>query len=154
MRRFALPVLLGLTLSGVAYAAASVNIASMDVDGVRIRDLSCELSSGGGIMGGMVVASTLAGQKTALDACAPEGGAFKAEWTWTEGSTKVDKVTGVPEKGAACVKEALGPMQSASTGTCTAVVLIGPNEVAEAHYKTLKGEPATPPDEPHEAPAE
>ena len=88
-----------LTLSGTALAAASVSIDSMEVDGVKLLDLQCELSSGGGLMGGMVVASTLASQKEALDACASGGGAYKATWTWTAGKTEVQTVTGLPKSG-------------------------------------------------------
>lgn len=140
MRKMLVPGLVAaLFVSGVAWAGATISIDSMEVDGVRIRDLNCDLSSGGGLMGGMVVASTLASQKQALDACAPDGGAYKAEWTWTAGETTVDKVEGTPSAGADCVKKALSNMESGSTGTCRSAVLVGNPEKAEAHWKALSG---------------
>ncbi|MFT5585579.1 MAG: hypothetical protein ACI9VR_003171 [Cognaticolwellia sp.] len=142
-------VLLGLfTLSGAALAAASISIDSMEVDGVKMLELQCELSSGGGLMGGMVVASTLASQKVALDACASAGGAYKATWIWTDGKTKVQTVSGLPKSGESCVKKALNQMQSGSTGTCGAGVLVGERTQAEAKWALLRPpapEAATPP---------
>lgn len=134
-----------LTFSGAAAAAASISIDAMEVDGVKLLELHCELSAGGGLMGGMVVASTLAGQKAALDACAPEGGAYRASWVWTEGVTEVGAVTGLPESGQACVKRALDAMQSGSTGTCGAGVLVGERAGAEAQWAALQA-PANPPE--------
>jgi hypothetical protein len=118
----------------------------MEVDGVKLLDLQCELSSGGGLMGGMVVASTLASQKEALDACASDGGAYKATWTWTAGKTEVETVTGLPKSGEGCVKKALNQMQSGSTGTCAAGVLVGERTQAEAQWAALN--PAAPAPEP------
>ncbi len=140
-----------LTFSGAAAAAASIAIDSMEVDGVKMLGLQCELGSGGGLMGGMVVASTLAAQKTALDSCAPEGGAYKATWTWTEGKTEVQSVAGLPASGEACVKKALSGMASGSTGTCGAGVLVGERTGAEAQWAAMH--PA-PPEAKEAAPAE
>lgn len=143
--RKAIVLLSLLTCSGAALAAASVSIDSMEVDGVKLLDLKCELSSGGGLMGGMVVASTLASQKEALDACAPEGGAYQATWTWTTGKTEVQTVSGLPKAGEKCVKKALNQMQSGSTGTCGAGVLVGERTQAEAHWAAMKPAPAAEP---------
>jgi hypothetical protein len=125
----------------------------MEVDGVKLLDLQCELSSGGGLMGGMVVASTLASQKEALDACASGGGAYKATWTWTAGKTEVQTVTGLPKSGEGCVKKALNQMQSGSTGTCAAGVLVGERSTAEANWASMNPPPA-PAAEPAAQPAE
>lgn len=137
-----------LSFSGTALAAAAISMDSLEVDGLKLLELRCELSSGGGLMGGMVVASTLASQKETLDACASEGGAYQASWKWTEGKTEVLTVTGLPKSGEGCVKKALNRMQSASTGTCGAGVLVGERTKAEANWAALKPAPAVPASDP------
>jgi hypothetical protein len=101
----------------------------------------------------MVVASTLASQKEALDACASDGGAYKATWTWTAGKTKVQTVTGLPKSGEGCVKKALNQMQSGSTGTCGAGVLVGERTQAEANWASMHPV-VEPPDAPAGEPAD
>ena len=74
---FALPCLVGvlMLLGGTAAAKLSFNVAQLSADGQEVRNLTCELESGG-LFGAIAVVSTLAKQKQALDACASEGAAL------------------------------------------------------------------------------
>lgn len=131
-----------LVLIGMALANTTVQVGSMSADGLEIRDLDCSLESGGLFASALVVAS-LAEHKDALDACAPQGGAFAASWSWGAGSTS-EVSSGVPESGNRCVQKALQATQTDLKGQCTAVVLVGEPEGALAAYQALKGEPAAP----------
>jgi hypothetical protein len=110
----------------------------MNVDGQEIRELKCELASGG-IFASMAVVASLAAQKEALDKCAPAGGAFAASWRWENGKTSDVKVSRSSASAKdACVTKALEKVESGLTGTCTAVVLVGEPEAARKAAAGLK----------------
>jgi len=134
----ALLIALPLTVSAPAHAGASITVEDITVDGVTVKTMQCELTQGG-LMAGVSVVSALAGQKSALDACAPAGGAYKVGWTWTDGETASVAVTeaSAPDT-AACVNSALKAINTGVTGTCTALLLVGDAAGAEAASGALK----------------
>ena len=94
--------------SGIAAAKLNISLGSLSADGQEVRNLSCELDSGG-LFAGLAVVSALAKQKRALDACAPEGAAFSVQFTFAGGGAKEAKVLASSVKGKdACVSRALG----------------------------------------------
>lgn len=131
--------MLGAWLVTAAFAGGTVDVESLSVDGLELRELSCTLDKAP-LLGPLVVGAALAAQKDALHACAPEGHAFRVEWTWSDRTSA--SVTAASAKGADdCVKAALEKMPPALTGRCTAVVLTGPTEAAEKARAGLAGVP-------------
>jgi len=121
-----------------AHAGASITVDDITVDGVTVKTMSCELSQGG-LMAGVSVVAALAGQKTALDACSPAGGAYKVGWTWADGQTaKVAVTEAAAPDTAACVDAALKAINTGVTGQCTALLLVGDPAGAEAASEALK----------------
>lgn len=121
--------MLGAWLVTAALAGGTVEVESLSVDGLELRELSCALDRAP-LLGPLVVGASLAAQKEALDACAPAGHAFRVAWTWSDTTTA--SVGAASTKGAEdCVRTALEKMTPALTGRCTAVVLTGPTEAAE-----------------------
>ena len=131
----ALLAMLALTLSSI-----SINVSGLEVDGQRVSTLECELESGG-FLASAIVVSSLSQQKAALDACAPAGGAYEANWTWGAGAT-VDVVRGEPAEGIGCVKKALEAVESDLNGTCKATILVGDPAGADAALAKLSAPPA------------
>ncbi len=118
-------------LSGPALAGVTVQVDALEVDGLAVKTLHCELQSGGLFASAMVV-GTLSHHKTDLDACAPAGGAVQATWTWSQGKASgVEVPRGSPESAAACVSKVLTSMDAELSGSCKAVVLLGEREAAE-----------------------
>lgn len=128
----------------VLIAAMTLNVESMNVDGLEVRQLQCELEDGG-LLASMLVVGALSQHKAALDACAPEGAAFKTTWTWAAGQTSGVSVdlSSKPAKNA-CVTKVLGDqVQAPVTGTCSAVILVGEAAAAGKAADGLgKAEPA------------
>ena len=94
-------------------------------------------------MASAIVVSSLSQQKTALDACAPAGGAYEASWTWGAGAT-VDVLRGEPTEGIGCVKKALEAVESDLNGTCKAIILVGDPAGADAALTRLSDPPPAP----------
>ena len=133
----------------ILIAAMTLNVGSMNVDGLEVRDLQCELEDGG-LLASMLVVGALSQHKAALDACAPEGAAFKTTWTWASGQTSgvsVDQ-SSKPAKNACVTKILDDQVQAPVTGTCTAVILVGEavaaGKAADALGKLEPAEAATP----------
>lgn len=148
----ALLVAAPLLLPARAGGATRVSVESLNVDGVEVRDLACELDEGG-MFAVMAVVGALAKQKKALDACAPAGAAFHTTWTWSGGKTAAVEVkrSSLPPKDA-CVARALRAAGSGPAGTCEAIVLAGAAKGAQAAADELRKETAPAP-EPAPAPA-
>ena len=130
--------LLFAALLAPALAGTDINVEEMNVDGLVVRELKCSLASGG-FMGPITVVGTLAQQRTAIDACTPTGGAFRATWTWTGGkvaSTKVDQSS--PAAKSACFQAALQAAVPSLDGSCSALVLAGEKAGAETAAASLK----------------
>ena len=130
-----------LTLSAPARAGATIQVDQMTIDGVDVRALRCELEKGG-LMASVSVVAAVAGQKAALDACAPTGAASQVKWTWAGGATSSVHVaqSSAPET-AACVNQAMSTITTDVVGVCEAVILSGPTEAAEAGVAALKPVP-------------
>lgn len=129
------------SLISTARAEVQVSVGEMSVDGLDVRALQCTLDKGGFLAAATVVGS-LAQQREALDACAPEGAAFAVKWTW--GAAAASEVTGSSKPTAdACIQKALSTTQSSLNGQCTAVVLVGEDAAAAAAAAPLL-EAATP----------
>lgn len=122
--RFAL-LLPCLLATPAAIAETKVSIGAVTVDQLAVRDLSCALDHGG-MMEVMSVVGNLAKQRSALDACAPDGAAFRVQWKWTgAGATPVKVLKGSAPGENQCIERALTNTRSANTGECTATVLVG-----------------------------
>lgn len=105
--------------------ADSVSVGSLTADGQTVRNLSCELQSGG-MLAVIQVVGTLAKQKRTLDACAPAGGAFQVKWAWAGGKAKdVEVLKSSASSKSACVAKALKLTHTDLAGTCQALVLVG-----------------------------
>ncbi len=120
-----------------AVAGMTLNMESAEVNGLQLRSMQCDLNSGG-LMASIAVVASLAEQKPALDACAPEGAAARVTWTWKDGKvveTAVLDIDGKVEKS--CVLAALKRTSSGFDGACKAVVLMGAPEGAEKSASVL-----------------
>lgn len=114
----------------VAAAKFNISLGSLSADGQEVRNLSCSLDSGG-LFAGLAVVGTLAKQKRALDACAPEGAAFSVQFTFADGGAKQAKVLASSAKGKdACVSRALSRLRTDLVGTCSAIILAGNSTAA------------------------
>ncbi|MFT4975183.1 MAG: hypothetical protein ACI8S6_001070 [Myxococcota bacterium] len=120
----------------IAQADVSVSIDEISVDGMAIRQLSCQLERGGLFASAMVVGA-LSAQKAGLDACAPQGAAFTVSWTWAEGTTVASVAGSVPDKEA-CIRAALLPIQPPTRGQCVALILTGEPTAAAAAADQLQ----------------
>lgn len=127
-----------------ATAAVKVSADSMTVDGLEVRQLQCELESGG-FLATMQVVGALAKRKKALDRCAPAGAAFDVQWTWKgKGPVPVEVRRSSSPKKEACVARALKKTSSGPKGTCTAIILTGKKAAAAEAARKLLAKPATP----------
>jgi hypothetical protein len=130
-----------MTAASAAFAGGSLSVASLSVDGLELRDLTCTLERQI-LLGPVTVAAALASQKPALDACGPEGQAFRVAFRWTgEAAVAVEAGTGAPA-ASACVQKVLAAVAPPVAGVCTIVVLTGPKEAAEAARTKLTPAPA------------
>lgn len=120
-------------------AAITLNVGSMTANGMTVNDLQCALSSSG-FMVAIQLVGAIAGQKKALDRCAPGGDAAKISWTMSGGKISNVKVTdGKNARVDKCIAKATKRMKVALEGTCSAVFLIGKEKVAKAAYDTKFG---------------
>ena len=120
--------------SAPALAGTSVTLSSMSVNGMELRDVTCELTTGG-MFASMAVTAEIANQKPAYDACRPEGGAFSMSWTWADGKTTDATVKASSHEPAnGCMITALSAIESSQSGTCTATLLVGDAAGAASAY--------------------
>lgn len=134
-----------LLVPAIASAQTRLSVESLAANGQQVRDLSCSLAEGG--MFAMVgVVAALARQKPALDACAPDGAAFKVKWTWSAKPTDAVVLQASAPKAKACVEKALKATRGPTAGTCTGLVLTGPAPAAEKAAEPMRDQPkkATP----------
>jgi hypothetical protein len=102
---------------------ANLNIASMDVNGLKVSNLSCRLDDVGFMTAAMLVGS-LAKQKTALKACGKDQPTV--EWTIAGGKVKDVKVTAKNAAIEKCIAKAMASVQAPVEGKCSAVLLLDP----------------------------
>ncbi|MGC4117434.1 MAG: hypothetical protein QM765_23310 [Myxococcales bacterium] len=139
-------VALLLVLPAIATAASTeLSVESLAANGQQVRDLTCRLSEGG--MFAMVgVVAALAEQKRTIDACAPEGAAFKVKWTWSAKPTDAQVEKASLPKAKSCVEKALRATRGPTAGTCTGIVLAGPVDAAEKAAEPMRAKSAAGPD--------
>jgi hypothetical protein len=127
-------LILALMLPVAANASTTVNVNSMNMDDLAIRDVHCELSSGG-LFASMAVAAQLASQADAFNACHPAGAAIRLSWTWQGEQLVNPSVTSSSVSGVnSCMITALGAIRSPLSGTCQTTFLVGDDAAAEAAY--------------------
>jgi len=120
-----------------SWAGTQIQMDSMSVNGLEVRHFQCDLQSGGFFAGAGAVAS-LAKQKEAFDTCQATGGAFHVSWTWSGGRTTNSTVVASSASSQnTCVQAALSKVASELVGSCSAIVLTGPQKAAESAMATL-----------------
>ncbi len=130
-------MLLSLYVSPVR-AEMSLSIETITVDQLTVKDLSCNLESRGAFVL-LEVMANLSAQRTDLDACAPQGGAFQVQWRWNgEKASSASVSRGSPSGQEGCIQKALLKTRSSSVGTCSGTILTGPGDKAELVYSQLK----------------
>ena len=133
-----------LMLPTLATAGTTVDVDSLSVDGLPIRDLHCDLTQGG-LFASVAVAGVLAEKKTAFDACAPDGAAVTLSWRWDGGATHdVRAGSSAPEGASACVRTAMTTIQSPQSGTCRATLLVGDADAAQRAWAASSGRTPSP----------
>ncbi|MCB9673410.1 MAG: hypothetical protein H6734_28360 [Alphaproteobacteria bacterium] len=129
-----------LALGSVGWAG-TLEVSSMSVNDLELRDLSCTLDPKMAEEHGQAVATALApvaiagalsAGKPELDACAPEGHAFRATLRWTDVAAASVDASSASADAATCVQRVLGAIVPPIRGTCSVVLLTGPKEAAEA----------------------
>lgn len=119
------------------WAEGSVSVETLEVDGLAVRSLTCTLEETGlfvlvGVLG------ALSPEKQALDACAPEGAAFRVRWTWAEGATRdVEVESSSAGERDACIVEIVARSLPTVDGQCEAVLLVGDRAAAEVAADAL-----------------
>ena len=104
---------------------ASLDMKSIEVDGLTITDLQCEVEGGGGLLGSLALFATMAQHKTELDACAPGGAKPQIHWRFDAQGTEVVGVRGPSKKVEGCVAEVMKKVPPTMNAECRATVVIG-----------------------------
>lgn len=124
-----------------AHAGSTINVASMTVNGLEARNLSCTLQKGG-LLAPATIMGALSAKKEALDACSPKGAAIDVTFDWTTATGKTTATAGGDDKTHTCVQTALS-VPAPVTGTCTATILIGDQAAASAAADARAAKPAS-----------
>jgi hypothetical protein len=108
-----------------ASAKEKVHAGGMTVNGQTVKDADCQVESGGLSVVVRWIA-TLAKQKKAADACAPDGAAYRVKWEWKDGkATRVAVVASSQPGGNGCIEKVMRLAEGRSDGECEATVLVG-----------------------------
>lgn len=108
----------------------------IEVDGLEMRDVSCEFGSGADMFALVEVVATVADAKATLDSCAPDGAAARISFAWP-GNTSPDVLEITEESARDCVADAFAELQGPMKAQCTAVVAFGDKKGASAAADTL-----------------
>jgi len=100
---------------------ANLNVASMDVNGLKVANLSCRLDDVG-LMTAAILIGSLAKQKAAFKACGNDQP--KIEWTAAGGKVKDVKVTAKNATVEKCVARAMTGAPMAVEGRCSATLVL------------------------------
>lgn len=131
LRALAFAVVVGAVVCGSAAAATRLDVTQLTVDGLAVRDLVCELESGG-LLAAASVVGALAKEREGLAKCGPAGEAARVAFRWTGAKTSEIKVVGASKPAVgACVAKVLTKVVPAQTGTCTATLLTADNEAGK-----------------------
>lgn len=121
--------------------AGDLNVGSLSVDGLEVRELHCTMENVN-FLSGMQTVAALSARKADFDACAPEGAAFTVKWTWGDkGTSNVAVVSSSKPAANACVQKALVKASSDLRGSCDAMILAGDPTAAAAAAATLRPAP-------------
>jgi hypothetical protein len=103
---------------------ANLTMSKVSADGFTVRNLSCR-ADGLGLLGGIVLAGSMAKRKKQLDRCAP-GGAEPLVW-WKFSNNRVTSATVESDdpKLKACVERAVKGAMMTGSGACVATFVIG-----------------------------
>ena len=105
-------------------ANAHVSVGSIEADGIKLADLSCdhiEGGLGGGLFGAIALVGGFKMRKAELDACGAHADE-KVAWTGAHGTMTRLHAAGGSVAVNRCVERALDGAPSTITGTCSAVV--------------------------------
>jgi hypothetical protein len=105
-------------------ASAHMSVGSIEADGIKLADLSCdhiEGGLGGGIFGAIALVGGFKQRKAELDACGARADEH-VEWTGTHGTMTRLHASGGTVAINRCVERALDGAPSTITGTCSAIV--------------------------------
>jgi len=123
----------------LAVPDANLTMADASANGQRMAQLNCAAGKMP-LMGSIALIGAIAEHKTALDACAPKGDA--ALITWKSANKKMTDLVVVgaasPEVDA-CLAKAMADTKAPFGATCAAILLVGPDEGADAAAKALQG---------------
>ena len=121
---FAAPPPAPVTTTTSANANAHVSVGSIEADGIKLADLSCDHIEGGipgGLFGAIALVAGFKMHKAQLDACGAHADE-KVEWTGANGAMTHLHASGGTVAVNRCVERALDGAPSTITGTCSAVV--------------------------------
>lgn len=107
---------------------ANLNMTSMNVDGLLLRDISCRTEGGGigGLFGGIALGAGFKARRAQLDACSPkETVETRVKWTGAGGRMTSVKATGKDPAVNKCVERALTGAVATIAGACAASVTHG-----------------------------
>lgn len=119
----------------------------ISVDGLEVRQMHCELSASDEDAGGMAMlelVASMADRKAAIDACAPNGAAFRValDFGGESGTTVQVMAAAGPQSAPACLDTALREVMGPQSGRCTAVLLVGEAIPAAQAAESLLGREA------------
>lgn len=118
--------------------ALTTRVPSFTIRGLTVRDLACRMVETDAMAVAEVV-DGLAGQRAALDACAPAGAAVPVTWSYQGGQAGAIKVERADKKVAACVRKAVSAARASQTASCTATLLIGAADGAQRELAARAG---------------
>lgn len=120
--------------------ALTTRVPSFTIRGFSVRDLACRMTETDPMAVAEVV-DGLAGQRAALDACAPGGAAAPVSWSYRDGKAGQVRVEVADAKVAACVRKAVAAARASQTASCSATLLIGAPEGAQRELAALQAAP-------------
>lgn len=118
--------------------ALTTRVPSFTIRGLTVRDLACRMVETDAMAVAEVV-DGIAGQRAALDACAPAGAVVPVTWSYQGGHAGAIKVERADKKVAACVRKAVSAARASQTASCTATLLIGAAEGAQRELAARGG---------------
>ncbi len=137
MLKLCLALLFILFLNPPLQALLSLSAKEMSVDGLKMKNLSCQLEQGG-MFALLSIMGSLSKFKKELDACAPEGAALKLEWKFSANKIQAVKVIqGSAQNQNTCVEKALLFRPFAESGACSGILLMGNALAAEKAAQSL-----------------
>ncbi|HRE87813.1 MAG TPA: hypothetical protein PK095_01625 [Myxococcota bacterium] len=143
-------------VASTAAASTRIEVTRINVEGLAVHDLVCDLESGG-LLAATSVVGALAKQREAIAKCGPAGEAARVSFEWSGSKTTGIKVIGASKPAVGtCVAKVLERVVAAQTGACTATLLTADNEAGKAAAAALSTTRVQPGPEPRreEAPKE